>query len=125
MAAAKQTRAKNRLESMKAELASELRERSGIQVEPAADPMDQILSQIDRENQLEHLQRLAERYRAIVEALRRIERGEYGICLDCEEKISAKRLQAIPWAVYCVSCQERRERLKAEMGESWDMDVAA
>jgi DnaK suppressor protein len=125
MAATKHLRAKNRLESMKADLAQELRERSGIHVEQAADPMDQILSLIDRENRLTHLQRSAERYRLIDQALERIEDGEYGVCQECEEKISAKRLQAIPWAAYCVSCQDRRERLMAEMGEDWDMDVAA
>ncbi|HAX42843.1 MAG TPA: molecular chaperone DnaK, partial [Solibacterales bacterium] len=44
-----------------------------------------------------HLQRSAERYRLIDQALKRIEEGEYGVCQECEEKISAKRLQAIPW----------------------------
>ena len=31
----------------------------------------------------------------------------YGICLECDEPISAKRLEAVPWARYCVACQER------------------
>ncbi len=125
MAVNKHIRAKNKLESMKAELGRELRQRSGIQVEQAADPMDQILSQIDREYQLAYLQRSAERYRAISRALGRIEEGEYGICIECEEKISPKRLQAIPWAAYCVSCQERLERLREELGEAWNLDAAA
>ncbi len=125
MAVNKHIRAKNTLESMKAELGRELRQRSGIHVEQAADPMDQILSQIDREYQLAYLQRSAERYREINRALNRIEEGEYGICLECEEKISPKRLQAIPWATYCVSCQERLERLREEMGEAWNLDAAA
>jgi RNA polymerase-binding transcription factor len=33
--------------------------------------------------------------------------GEYGICLSCGEAIPAKRLQAVPWAKYCVKCQEK------------------
>lgn len=45
--------------------------------------------------------------RQVDEALERLKTGEYGICLACEEKISPKRLQAIPWALYCVTCQER------------------
>jgi len=45
--------------------------------------------------------------RELQEALRRIEQGTYGICAECEEAISAKRLNAVPWAKYCVSCQER------------------
>ena len=39
-------------------------------------------------------------------ALDRINAGEYGMCLRCEGEISAKRLQAIPWAGYCIRCQE-------------------
>jgi DnaK suppressor protein len=30
----------------------------------------------------------------------------YGVCLECEEPISQKRLDAVPWAKYCVTCQE-------------------
>lgn len=41
-------------------------------------------------------------------ALDRMDGGKYGLCADCEESISGKRLEAIPWAVRCVSCQERR-----------------
>lgn len=44
--------------------------------------------------------------RMIEEALDRIEAGDYGICLGCEEPIPAKRLQAVPWAKYCVTCQQ-------------------
>jgi DnaK suppressor protein len=44
--------------------------------------------------------------RLIEEALDRIQSGDYGICLSCEEPIPDKRLQALPWARYCVSCQE-------------------
>ena len=45
--------------------------------------------------------------REIADALRRVESGQYGICLECEEPISGKRLDAVPWARYCVVCQER------------------
>jgi DnaK suppressor protein len=42
-------------------------------------------------------------------ALRRIDEGEFGICLECEEAISPKRLAAVPWAAYCLQCQELRD----------------
>src|SRR5437763_15975850 len=45
--------------------------------------------------------------REISDALLRIEHGTFGICPDCEEPISAKRLDALPWAGHCVSCKER------------------
>src|SRR5215469_5112899 len=44
--------------------------------------------------------------REISDALQRIEQGNYGVCLECEEPISVKRLDALPWARYCVQCQE-------------------
>lgn len=44
--------------------------------------------------------------REVSGALHRIETAQYGICMQCEEPISAKRLDALPWARYCVTCQE-------------------
>ena len=44
--------------------------------------------------------------REVEEALLRVQEGTYGICQECEEPISAKRLQALPWAKFCVRCQE-------------------
>ena len=44
--------------------------------------------------------------REINDALHRMDTELYGICLECEEPISAKRLDAVPWAKYCVTCQE-------------------
>ena len=44
--------------------------------------------------------------REIGDALRRIDHGTYGVCAECAEPISSKRLDAVPWARYCVTCQE-------------------
>jgi DnaK suppressor protein len=45
--------------------------------------------------------------RQIQEALDRLQLGDYGICLSCDTAIAPKRLKALPWAKYCVTCQER------------------
>jgi len=42
-------------------------------------------------------------------ALKNIESGEYGICLDCEEPICIERLKSIPAAFRCTSCQTKYE----------------
>jgi DnaK suppressor protein len=55
-----------------------------------------------RLNSLDYVQ-----LRLITEALDRIDSGDYGVCLGCETQIPAKRLQALPWARYCVACQDR------------------
>ena len=44
--------------------------------------------------------------RLIEEAIDRLDAGDYGICLSCDEPIPAKRLRAVSWARYCVRCQE-------------------
>jgi len=44
--------------------------------------------------------------REIADALHRIDAGTYGVCMECEEPISAKRLDALAWAKYCVKCQD-------------------
>lgn len=54
-----------------------------------------------RLNRLDYLQ-----LRMIEEALDRLNSGDFGICLACEEPIPAKRLKALPWARYCVNCQD-------------------
>ncbi len=47
--------------------------------------------------------------RLIDEALERIDDCQYGICQRCDKKISKKRLEAIPWALYCIECQQKEE----------------
>jgi DnaK suppressor protein len=46
----------------------------------------------------------------IDESLRRIEDEEYGQCQNCEKDINPKRLAAIPWARYCLDCQQLVEQ---------------
>jgi DnaK suppressor protein len=46
----------------------------------------------------------------IDEALKRIEDCTYGTCQMCNKPIGKKRLNAIPWAHYCIQCQEQAER---------------
>ena len=51
-----------------------------------------------------------EEYQAGRTALARLESGDYGICIDCAQAIPPARLQAQPFAIRCVACQERRDR---------------
>jgi DnaK suppressor protein len=46
----------------------------------------------------------------IDEALKRIRTNEYGLCLNCQEEMQTKRLEAVPWAKNCISCQEKIEQ---------------
>lgn len=53
----------------------------------------------------------------IQEALLRIEDGIYGICEECEEEISEKRLQARPITIVCIDCKREQENCKRLRGE--------
>jgi DnaK suppressor protein len=55
--------------------------------------------------------------RLVQEALDRIDTGDYGICLACEEPIPPKRLRVVSWARYCVKCQD-------SVGREMDREMA-
>jgi DnaK suppressor protein len=59
------------------------------------------------------LEREAKSLMQIAAALKRIDDGEFGICLDCEDPISAKRLVAVPWTACCLHCQEMHDAQEA------------
>ncbi len=56
--------------------------------------------------------------RLVEEALDRLDAGDYGTCLACEGTIPAKRLHALPWARYCVKCQEN---MGADLNSEWSL----
>lgn len=47
---------------------------------------------------------------ALDDALKRIEDGTFGICEDCKNSIAKTRLKAVPYAQFCVKCQQKREK---------------
>ncbi|MCX6633502.1 MAG: TraR/DksA family transcriptional regulator [Acidobacteria bacterium] len=55
-----------------------------------------------RVNRLDYLQ-----LKLVDAALDRMNCEDYGVCMDCGDPISHKRLEAIPWAIRCIACQER------------------
>jgi RNA polymerase-binding transcription factor len=44
------------------------------------------------------------------EALGRIDGRRFGVCVSCEDEMDKRRLEAVPWARHCISCQEKQER---------------
>ncbi len=56
-------------------------------------------------------------------ALKRIEDGTYGRCIDCGLPIPEKRLEAIPWAARCVQDQERLEQRNLSREELYNADT--
>jgi DnaK suppressor protein len=54
----------------------------------------------------------------VEDALKRIEEGTYGKCVDCGRPIPEKRLEAIPWAARDVKCEEQLEQRNLSAAES-------
>jgi DnaK suppressor protein len=94
------------LEAKRAELARGLSKRDEIAIEKTADALDEVQFATERELAIRNLDRESGLLRAVRAALARMEEGAYGICIHCEEEIKPRRLEAVPWAAYCVNCQE-------------------
>lgn len=74
------------------------------------DPVDLAVRNYSKNVMLAVSENESRQLTLIDEALRRIEDDEYGPCQNCENEITEKRLDALPWARYCLSCQELVEQ---------------
>jgi len=125
MTKAELEKAKKVLEAKMAELSGALRNRDEIVIEKAPDALDEVQLAGERELAIRNLDRDSNMLRQIRRALNRIADGSYGICLHCEEEISPKRVAAVPWAAYCIKCQEQVDRHEITVDESADLFAAA
>jgi DnaK suppressor protein len=111
---------KNILEAKQAELVAFVRNREGIAIEKSPDALDEVQHAAERELAIRNLDRESQLLRNVRAALRRIDEGTFGVCLHCEEDISIKRLHAVPWAAYCIQCQEIADRNQEDGSDSLD-----
>ncbi len=88
-------------------------DREEILIENAAEDFDRLQQQMNREVAIRNLDRESKLLKEVQGALKRIDEGTFGVCLRCEEDIPVKRLRALPWAAYCVPCQEAIDRKRA------------
>ncbi len=98
------------LANKQAELMAGLTSRDDIAIERSADQADEIQGALDRELIIRTLDSKAIILRSVAAAAQRITDGTFGVCVSCEEDISPKRLNAVPWTAYCVACQEAADR---------------
>jgi DnaK suppressor protein len=76
------------------------------------------------------IQMKAETLNQIDVALRRLSEHTYGVCFDCGDEITERRLRALPFAVRCKDCEEAREtverhhRLTARRGSSFVVEMS-
>jgi RNA polymerase-binding transcription factor DksA len=112
-------RVKQRLEDERARrlaLAERLRHEEADPVESSElSTIDQHPAELgtetfERELELTTLTIVEGELKEIDDALRRLDQGTYGICEECGKPIDEARLEAVPWARYCVVDQARVER---------------
>ncbi|NKB81887.1 MAG: transcriptional regulator, TraR/DksA family protein [Nitrospirales bacterium] len=108
----------NLLQIMQAQLGQSLTDEQQRRLESAMDSGDQALNDLEREMGIS-LQEMRNKERQLIDdALVSLEEGTYGKCAECNTDISEKRLEALPFAGYCIECKSRLELLeKIEKGE--------
>lgn len=99
---------KKKLIERKLELESAIRRLSQERVsdDQVQDPGDQAVSSTMESLQVSLQDAEVGEYNRIMDTLAKIDAGTYGVCIDCGNAISEKRLKSYPNASRCVACQE-------------------
>ncbi len=79
-------------------------------LEATQDPADMAANAYNKELLVSMSRNDRQLLHLVEDALARMAKGTYGLCVNCEEPIKEKRLAAIPWARLCMPCQELSER---------------
>jgi DnaK suppressor protein len=114
---------RNILETWKRDLMQEV-DRTVLHMKDEAanfpDPNDRATQESEFSLELRTRDRERKLIRKIDEALKRIEDGSYGYCVETGEEIGVKRLEARPVATLSIEAQERRERREKQYGDRDD-----
>ena len=105
---------KRKLQAKESELLAELSRLARDERQPddlgTQDLADQANTSYSKEERFQLSSHEREVLLQVQSALRRTEEGDYGLCIACNEPVDRKRLDAVPWAAYCVECQELQEK---------------
>jgi DnaK suppressor protein len=101
---------KKRLEKLKEEILIVIKtEEDPDKTREAIDEIDQATDVIEQEMGSIMSSNFHVNLKMVNEALERLQKGTYGICLNCEKEIPLKRLEVLPFASYCIGCQQEME----------------
>lgn len=102
------------LEDKKSSLSSEIAKTRSAEEETTEEATQDIADKAVSSYTREFLYSLTDGERTtllqIDDALARVDEGTYGLCLNCGQLMTEKRLNAVPWAPYCLDCQELSEK---------------
>jgi DnaK suppressor protein len=111
------------LEKFLTELENGSGSREPLAIETSPDELDRIQHAAERDLAIGNLERDYTLMRHVQGALRRIHTETFGICLNCADEISLKRLRAVPWAPACIVCQEAAERMQRSTRSKIDAPI--
>jgi DnaK suppressor protein len=106
------------LKRKRTELSAKSRALESIAVERSADLIEELQYKSERELAIAGLNRESAIRRNIELALIRINDDSFGTCTHCEQDISMRRLEAVPWTPFCIRCQEAADRGNESVLES-------
>ena len=105
---------RNKLEEIRFSIVGEVQEKYKFPqdhlTEQVADIADDAVQSYERQLMMGLGEKEFEKLRLVEEAIKKLDEGQYGICLECEELISEERLTVIPFASHCVDCLEIIEK---------------
>jgi DnaK suppressor protein len=96
----------------KSEIAKYITGEANQLVETALDDGDWSVIDVSADVNIRRLETHRQRLLGIDDALMKLREGTYGVCEGCGGDISAERLRVLPFAIFCIDCQERKEQLE-------------
>jgi DnaK suppressor protein len=100
------------VKGLEAQMGRKLTLETGQKIDSAMDSADQSAQDVDQGIDYSILEMKYEQYKDIADAFRKLQSNSYGLCEECGDEISIKRLEVNPLARYCIDCKTRREEIE-------------
>lgn len=100
------------VDGLEARMGRKLTRETGQKIDSAMDAADQSAQDVDQVIDYSLIEMKYEQYKDIADAFRRLDNDTYGLCEECGNEISIKRLEVAPLARYCIECKTRKEELE-------------
>jgi DnaK suppressor protein len=100
------------VEGLETQMGRKLIRESGQKIDSAMDSADQSAMDVDQGIDYSLLEMKYDQYKDIADAFRKLENNTFGLCEECGNEISIKRLEVNPLARYCIECKTRKEEME-------------
>jgi DnaK suppressor protein len=110
----------DRRREMQDDVQSRLRDGRNDRTTDGGDQLEHSDADSQGEIELTLLRMRSEMLLRLDEALARLDAGRYGSCFECEDDIAERRLRALPFAVRCHACEQKREEARGHAQQRAD-----